>query len=132
MSRLSDPDTSSLEVDRKELLEAMDRLSIFNNETNRCTYFELGNELKLSALGQDIGQADEVLEVKYSGNISKIAFPTRNLMEIINHFQSGKITLTLTGTEGPCGISGEDDPMYNVIIMPMKMVDDAYFSEEEV
>lgn len=132
MSRLSDPDTSRLEVDRKELLEAMDRLSIFNNETNRCTYFELGNELKLSALGQDIGQADEVLEVKYSGSISKIAFPTRNLMEIINHFQSEKIALTLTGTEGPCGISGENDPMYNVIIMPMKMVDDTYFSEEEV
>lgn len=132
MSRLSDPGISKLTVNRKELLEAMDRLSIFNNETNRCTYFELGNELKLSALGQDIGQADEIIEVEYSGTISKIAFPTRNLIEIINHFQSEKITLTLTGTEGPCGISGEDDAMYNVIIMPMKMVDDTYFSEEEV
>lgn len=132
MSRLNDPDISKLTVERKELLEAMDRLSIFNNETNRCTYFELGSELKLSALGQDIGSADEVLEVDYQGDISKIAFPTRNLMEIINHYQSDKITLTLTGTEGPCGISGEDDPMYNVIIMPMKMVDDTYFSEEEV
>ena len=132
MSRLDDPDTSKLTVNRKELLEAMDRLSIFNNESNRCTYFEPGNELKLSALGQDIGQADEILEVEYSGTVSKIAFPTRNLMEIVNHFQSEKITLTFTGSEGPCGISGEDDAMYNVIIMPMKMVDDTYFSEEEV
>ena len=146
MSRLGDPDVSKLTVDRKELLEAMDRLSIFNSETSRCTYFELCSEpapaseqdsaqiqeLKLSALGQDIGTADEILEVEYKGDITKIAFPTKNLMEIINHYQSAKITLTLTGTEGPCGISGEDDPQYNVIIMPMKMVDDSYFSEEEV
>ena len=135
MSRLGDEDVSKLTVDRKELLEAMDRLSIFNTETSRCTYFGLNSEsseLALSALGQDIGTADEILEVDYKGNISKIAFPTKNLMEIINHYQSAKITLTLTGTEGPCGISGEDDPLYNVIIMPMKMVDDSYFSEEEV
>ena len=132
MSRLDSPETSVLTVDRRELTEAMDRLSIFNNETNRCTYFELGTELRLSALGHDIGQADEVLEASYQGSISKIAFPTRSLMEILSHFQSESITMTLTGTEGPCGISGADDSMYTVIIMPMKLVEDTYFSEEEV
>lgn len=132
MSRLDDTEISKLTVDRKELLEAMDRLSIFNSETNRCTYFELGNELKLSALGQDIGSADEILEAQYSGSIAKIAFPTKNLMEILNHFVSEKILMTFTGTEGPCGIGGTEDTEYNVIIMPMKMVDDTYFSEEEV
>jgi DNA polymerase-3 subunit beta len=39
---------------------------------------------------------------------------------------------TLTGTEGPCGLTGENDPDYLVIVMPMKIVEETYYSEEEV
>ena len=40
--------------------------------------------------------------------------------------------MTLTGPEGPCGITGQDDAEYLVIIMPMKILDDVNFSEEQV
>ncbi len=69
--------------------------------------------------------------MEFSGDLKKIAFPTRNLIEILNHFQSEKVTFRLTGAEGPCGVIGADDSDYQVIIMPMKIVEETYYSEED-
>lgn len=131
LSRLTGDGVSHLKLDRKECLEALDRISIFNTDNDRCVYFDLSNsEVMLSAQGQDTGSANESLEVTYDGDIGRIAFPTKNLMEILTHFQSAELTLTLSGREGPCGITGEDDPEYLVLIMPMKIAEENYYSEE--
>ena len=137
LAKLSADSVSRLELPRKDAMDALDRLLIFNTDSNRCTYFDLdsngGNgEVMLSAQGQDVGSATETLEATYSGDIKKIAFPTRNLIEIMGHYRSERLGLTLTGSEGPCGLSGSDDSEYTVIIMPMKIVEETYYSEEEV
>ena len=64
----------------------------------------------LSAQGQDTGSANESLEVSYNGSIGRIAFPTKNLMEILTHYQSGELTLTLTGAEGPAASTARKIP----------------------
>lgn len=133
LSRVEGNGTSNLVLGRKDTEEALERLLIFISENNRCTYFSLsGNEAVLSSNGLDVGSATETLEAEYNGDIKKIAFPTRNLLEIMDHYQSEKLTLVLTGTEGPCGIKGQDDPEYTVIIMPMKIVEETYYQEEKV
>lgn len=132
LAKLGADEVSTLEVDRVELTESLERLLIFNTDNNRCTYFDMdGTELTLSSQGHDVGTANEVLEAGYAGALKRIAFPTRNLIEITGHFGSERLKLTLTGAEGPCGITGADDPDYLVIIMPMKIVEETYYSEEE-
>lgn len=133
LSRLGCDDVTKLSVDRKLMIDALDRLLIFNTDNNRCTYFTFnGSEVELASQGQEVGIAKEYVDGEVSGDIEKIAFPTRNLIEILNHYQSEKLTFILTGTEGPCGLRGSDDPEYTVIIMPMKIVEETYYSEEEV
>ncbi|MEZ0574714.1 DNA polymerase III subunit beta [Halodesulfovibrio aestuarii] len=133
LSRLGCDDVTKLTVDRKLMIDALDRLLIFNTDNNRCTYFTFnGSEVELASQGQEVGIAKEYVDAEVSGDIEKIAFPTRNLIEILNHYQSEKLTFILTGTEGPCGLRGSDDPEYTVIIMPMKIVEETYYSEEEV
>ena len=133
VSKLSTESISRLDVDRKEFIDALGRLSIFATDNDRCTYLDIAEtELTLTAQGQDVGSADERLEVNYHGDIAKIAFPTRNLMDVLGHFTSAHVRLSLTAVEGPCGVSGKDDPDYTVIIMPMKMTDSTYYEEEEV
>ena len=133
LSRLNGEHISTLKLDRAEAQDALLRIAIFNTDSNRCTYFDLSaKEAVLSATGQDQGSASESLDVEYSGDIEKIAFPTNNLLTIMEHYASAKLTLTLTGAEGPCGISGTDDVDYRVIIMPMKILDDVNFREEQV
>lgn len=130
LSRISADNVSHLTVNRKELLNALDRISVFNTDADRCAYFELTpEELVFSAEGQDTGSAKEVIDIHYDGDIKKIAFPTKNMMEICNHYQSHELNLILTTPEGPCGVTGNDDPDYTVLIMPMKMTDH-YYSEE--
>lgn len=133
LSRLSGDGASTLVLDRTETQEALNRIAIFNTDSNRCTYFDLNEkEAVLSASGQDMGSAFESLDVEYKGTVEKIAFPTNNLMAVIDHYNSNRLSMTLTGPEGPCGIVGPDDTDYLVIIMPMKILDDINFSEEQV
>ncbi|SHN70794.1 DNA polymerase III subunit beta [Desulfovibrio litoralis] len=133
LGRIYATDISNLIINRPEVIDALGRLSIFNNENNRCTYFDLTNsDLVLSCTGQDVGSATEMLDMQYQGDIKKIAFPTRNLIDIFGHFNSEKLTMIFTGTEGCCGIKGENDQDYVVIIMPMKIVEETFYNEEEV
>ena len=133
MSRLEGDGVSLLTVNRKEAIEALGRIQIFNTDSDRCAYLDLGdNEVRLSAQGQDTGSANESLEVTYRGDISRIAFPTRNLMDVLGHFSSPSVDMILTGAEGPCGIRGSEDNEYTVIIMPMKISESTYYSEEDV
>jgi len=123
---------STLTTNRHELMSALERIQIFNTENNRCTYFSFtGEEIVLHSQGQDVGKATETIEGDFSGDLKKIAFPTKNLIEIFSHFQSDNVTMRFTGAEGPCGIEGKDDPEYMVIIMPMKIVEETYYTEEE-
>lgn len=132
LARLSGDDASQLDVDRKEMIDALDRLIIFNNESDRCTYFRFSpEEIELSAQGQEIGSATEHLEGVFSGDLNLIAFPTRSLMDILGHFQSSKIHYVFTGDEGPCGITGYEDTEYTVILMPMKISEASYYTESE-
>ena len=98
MSKLASEDMHPMTIDRKEAMEALGRILIFNTESDRCTYMDLSSgEALLSAQGQDIGSASESLEVTYGGDIKRIAFPTRNLMDVLTHFVSGKTDMMLTG-----------------------------------
>ena len=117
----------------KEAMEALGRIQIFNTESDRCAYLDLGDaEARITAQGQDVGSACENLEVTFQGDVRRIAFPTRNLMDVLGHFTSAQVQMIMTGAEGPCGIRGTEDPDYTVIIMPMKISETTYYSEEDV
>ena len=132
LARLDGAHTSQLDVDRRETMDALDRLLIFNNDSDRCTYFRFSpQEVELSAQGQETGSATEHLEGTFQGDLELIAFPTRSLMDILGHFQSSSLHYVFTGAEGPCGITGSDDAEYTVILMPMKIAESSYYTEEE-
>lgn len=131
LSKVQGEDNSTLSVDRPELLQTLDRIAIFNSENNRCVNFSMADGvLTLFSQGQDVGQASESLPAEFGGALDKISFPTRSLMDILAHFGSAKARFSLTGSEGPCGITGSEDPDYLVVIMPMKVVEETYYNEE--
>ena len=124
LSKLEGGGVARLSVSRKAAIEALSRIMVFMTDTNRCVYMDLGEgELRMIAQGADNGSGRETLEADYSGDMDRIAFPTRELLEIFNHFESEYIDMHFTGQEGPCGITGPDDPSYTVVIMPMRVTD---------
>ncbi|MBU1228352.1 MAG: DNA polymerase III subunit beta [Proteobacteria bacterium] len=131
LSKLKDPESSRLTLQRGELMEALERISIFNTDSNRCTYFLFSpGEVVLYSQGQDVGTAQEPLQATFQGDLQRIAFPTRNLIEILSHYTSEQVTFILTGAEAPCGIAGDKDQNYSVIIMPMMIQEETYYAEE--
>lgn len=123
-----------LELDRKNAAEALGRIVVFNTENERCVYLDLREaEVALSAQGADVGSARETLEASYRGEIERIGFPTKQLLDIFEHFESQILRLEFTGVEGPCGITGISaaDADYLVIVMPMKISEKDYYEEDE-
>lgn len=135
LNRLTAEGGSSLLADRQELFGSLERINIFNTDANRCVYFDMGTpsggEVTLRAQGQEVGEASEAITATQSGDLKRIAFPTRNLLDILSHFASGDVTMAMTSAEGPCGVTGTEDANYVVILMPMKIVEETYYVEEE-
>ncbi|WP_022661968.1 DNA polymerase III subunit beta [Paucidesulfovibrio longus] len=132
LSKLGEEGVSRLSFNRAEMINSLDRISIFNTDSNRCTHFMLQpGELVLYSQGQETGTATESMESQFSGDLERIAFPTKNLIEILNHFSSQTVEMVLTGGEAPCGITGTDDADYQVIVMPMMIQEETYYTEED-
>jgi DNA polymerase-3 subunit beta len=132
LSKLGEEGVSRLGFNRAEMINSLDRISIFNTDSNRCTHFMLQpGELVLYSQGQETGTATESMESQFSGDLERIAFPTKNLIEILNHFSSQTVEMVLTGGEAPCGITGTDDADYQVIVMPMMIQEETYYTEED-
>ena len=124
LERLHVEGVSVLKASRKELIDCLEKIAIFNTESNRCVYLQLSkNTVLFSVQGFEIGTGEEEVEAEYTGSIEKIAFPTKNLIEILSKFTSENITFLFTSIEGPCGIISDDDANYTVIIMPMKIAE---------
>ena len=124
---------STLELDKFELMDSLERISIFNTDNQICTYFVFDNgELTLFAQGQDIGEASELLSVTFQGSLQKVAFPTKKLLEILSHYNSGIILMKIMGELSPCVITGTDDRDYLTIIMPMEITEETYYTEENI
>lgn len=131
MSKLEDQDVSRLDIPRREAIDCLGRIQVFNSEGERCVYIDLNaQEVGFSARGGDLGSGNESLECEFSGSLERIAFPTRNLMDIFGHFISDRVDMVFTGMEGPCGITGRDDTGYTVVIMPMKVAEESYYGDE--
>ncbi len=130
LDRLKIDNPSILKINRKEMLEALNRISLFNNEMEKSTYFTLGNNsLELSAQGQELGSGKEIIEVEYSGEIDKIAFATRQIRDILENLISEEVSFCFTGVESPCGVTGEQDVNYNVIVMPIKIAQTSIYED---
>ncbi|MFW5721955.1 MAG: DNA polymerase III subunit beta [Desulfohalobiaceae bacterium] len=128
-----DASVSSMDVDRDELVDSLERVSLFNTDNQRCSYFVFDqSELVLYSQGQDTGEATELLSIAFTGELNKIAFPTRNLIEILAHFDSSGVRFDFTGQDGPCRITGDKDADYMVIVMPMQITEETYYTEENL
>lgn len=126
-------DPSSMDVNKKILIDALDRISIFNTENSICTFFEFTEGiLQMDVRSDEKGEAKEFIDVEFNGNLQKIAFPTKDIMEILSHFKSEELHFHFTSLEGPCFVSGKDDPDYSVLIMPMKISEDVIYTETDI
>ncbi len=132
LESISDDLNSNLLINRKDLMDTLERILIFSTEFNKSVVFELQEEeIRLDSSAVETGEANEILQCKYQGDIKEVVFNIKNLLDILGNFRSEEINMSLAGQVRPCKITGEGDPNYFAITMPVQIKEETYYTEEE-
>ncbi len=108
-------------VDRERLLHATRRIALVVHERSRGFGFVLSDgQIELRASNPDLGDAQELIPVDYSGNRFETSFNARYLLDVIGSMTSKELVIELIEEVSPAQFRPADDPDQLSVIMPMR------------
>jgi DNA polymerase-3 subunit beta len=113
---------NSFTTDRVNVLLAMQRASILSNEKYRGIRLVLSNNnLKLISTNSDQEEAEEELEINYTGDILDIGFNVTYLIDVLNNTNSEQATFSFADANSSCLITIPNNTDYKYVVMPMRI-----------
>jgi DNA polymerase-3 subunit beta len=111
-----------LDVDRLALRDAMGRVAIFANEKYRSVRLQLqAGLLRLSANNAENEEAEDELEVDYTGAELEIGFNVSYLIDVLNALRSASVRLHLSDPGNSCLMTEPSGGVSRYVIMPMRL-----------
>lgn len=109
-------------ADTKLLKDALSRASILSNEKFKGIRLNLSeNLITLSAKNTYQEEAEEVVEVEYSGEELEIGFNGGYLLDALNVISTNMTQLAFGDNNSSCLITEEDNDDCKFIVMPMRL-----------
>jgi DNA polymerase-3 subunit beta len=109
-------------ADRLILKDALSRTAILSNEKYRGVRLQLSqNRLKVLAHNPEQEEAEDEVEVKYSGGDLEIGFNVSYLMDALGALHSEQVRITLTDANSSCLIREPDSEDSRYVVMPMRL-----------
>lgn len=109
-------------IARGALTAALRRVSVMAEERNKPVRFTLNPaSLRLSASSQEIGEAEEFLDVDYAGEEIVIGFNSRYVLDAIGAIEKEQVVLELKDPQSAGLIKSLEDEGYCCVIMPMRI-----------
>ncbi len=113
---------NSLDIDRQTLLLAMQRASILSNEKFRGIRMVLGKDsLRLISNNSEQEEAEEELEINYSGDVLDIGFNVTYMIDVLNNVVTDKVTFSFSDANSSCLVTVPNDAYYKYVVMPMRI-----------
>lgn len=113
---------NSFTVDRMVILLAMQRASILSNEKYRGIRMVLTkNSLRLISTNSEQEEAEEELEINYSGDALDIGFNVTYMIDVLNNVGSENIVFSFADANSSCLVTVPDDENYKYVVMPMRI-----------
>src|SRR5881296_706399 len=107
---------------RAALSAALRRVAVMAEERNKPVKLALSPaSLKVSASSQELGEAEEILDVEYAGEEMVIGFNSRYLLEAIAALEKDQVVLEIKDAQSPGVIKSGEDEGYCCVIMPMRI-----------
>jgi len=111
-----------LVMSRGGLASALRRVSVVSEERTKPTKFFLSRgALKLSAYSPDFGEAEEQLEVEYTGEDMTIGFNSRYVLDALGAQLGEQVVLEVKDGLSPGVIKSFEDDGSLCVIMPMRI-----------
>lgn len=121
--RVIPKDTSNeLSADRQAFRSALQRTAILSNEKYRGIRLVIKDSgVTLQAHNPEQEEAEEQLEVEYSGEDIEIGFNVNYLLDALGAIESANVTLSVVDGNSSCLLRepGNDDSKY--VVMPMRL-----------
>ena len=107
---------------RGTLSAALRRVSVMAEERNKPVKLALSPaSLKVTASSQELGEAEEIIEVEYSGEEHVIGFNSRYLLEAMAALEKDRLVFEIKDAQSPGVIKSAEDEGYCCVIMPMRI-----------
>jgi len=114
----------TLEVNRKDLYDAVDRVSAISTERSRAVKLAIGDKtLVLSTVSPDTGTAtEELLLDDYVGGDLDIGFNSRYLLDIVKQIEGEKVRMELSDAASPTILRDPKEGTNDIyVLMPMRV-----------
>jgi DNA polymerase-3 subunit beta len=112
----------TLEVNRKEFAEAVDRVSTISSEKSRAVKLSIEQGiLTVSATSPENGTAVEELEVRYGATPLEIGFNSRYLLDITEQIDGEGTQFVMSDAGSPTIVRDSADTSALYVLMPMRV-----------
>jgi DNA polymerase-3 subunit beta len=109
-------------VGRQMLMQAMHRAAILTNEKFRGVRVVLGeNSLRLIAANAEQEEAQEEIEVQYTGEPIDVGFNVGYLLDVLNNVQSEEIQWSFNDANSSALITVPGNDRFKYVVMPMRI-----------
>lgn len=110
-----------LTVGREALLEALRRVKILAQDSTPVRMTLGGETLRLTAITQDVGNADEEIDSAYEGTEMTVAFNPEYLAAGIDAVDGDEVTLSTIDPMKPAVLRGVGHDDYLYLLMPVRV-----------
>jgi DNA polymerase-3 subunit beta len=114
-------------ADKTALISALKRMSVVaSDQTHRIRLSFNAGMLKFSVQTPDLGEAQDELPIRYSGDQLDIGFNASYLLEILRYIPTDEVKLTLKAPDRAATLEPEgwtDSASYLCLVMPLRLVD---------
>src|SRR3989442_1324141 len=111
-----------LAAPRSSLSAALRRVAVMAEERNKPVKLALSPaSLKVTASSQELGEAEEILDVEYAGEEMVIGFNSRYLLEAMAALDKDQVVFEIKDAQSPGVIKRGEDEGYCCVIMPMRI-----------
>ena len=113
---------NKLQIDREALRQALLRAAILSNEKFRGVRWVLGDgSLKIVSSNAEQEEAQEELEVKYSGDALDIGFNVNYLLDVLNNVSGASVECAFGDSSSSALLSYASEKDFKYVVMPMRI-----------
>ena len=114
--------SNQLQADKETLRSALQRTAILSNEKYRGIRLIIRDSgVVLQAHNPEQEEAEEEVEVEYSGDDIEIGFNVNYLLDAIGAVDGEEITLSVVDSNSSCLIREPDNESARFVVMPMRL-----------
>ena len=109
-------------IEKNVLKDALTRVAILSNEKLKGVSFVFeAKQLNISTHNPIHEEAEETLNIDYSGEQISIAFNAQYVLEALTNLDSDQVVLTVASNVSSCFIEQPNEQKFKFIVMPMKL-----------